>query len=182
MDIVQKNRMLEIAGLPQVTTLNEGATHTAGNDYGVRYRVFAGKEGRLTTKEFWAKSEAALEKAIDKIQDQANFYEIDSYHYPPSKKDVKEAKRSIKESIADTYNIGNAIEFYLSMYEDMKQEDEEYDPATYTEENVQQYLRDMILDELRQALQDPQVKRRIVQTVGTAQQGSNAPDQRTLPV
>ena len=58
-------------------------------EYGVRYKVFAGREGRLTTKEYWTTSSEKLEKAVAKIKDLGNFYEIDGYSYP--NEDVKEA-------------------------------------------------------------------------------------------
>jgi hypothetical protein len=50
--------------------------------YGVRYKVFAGKEGRITTKEYWTTSAEKLEKAVAKIEAMDNFYEIDGYAGP----------------------------------------------------------------------------------------------------
>ena len=60
--------------------------------FGVRYKVFAGREGRVTTKEYWTTSEEKLQKAVDKIQALDNFYEIDGYSYPKESQGVSEAK------------------------------------------------------------------------------------------
>ena len=58
--------------------------------FGVRYKVFAGREGRMTTKEYWTTSEEKLQKAVDKIQALDNFYEIDGYSYPKESQGVTE--------------------------------------------------------------------------------------------
>jgi hypothetical protein len=58
--------------------------------FGVRYKVFAGREGRVTTKEYWTTSSEKLEKAVAKIEALDNFYEIDGYSYPKEKQGVGE--------------------------------------------------------------------------------------------
>jgi hypothetical protein len=58
--------------------------------FGVRYKVFAGREGRVTTKEYWTTSSEKLEKAVAKIEALGNFYEIDGYSYPKEKQGVAE--------------------------------------------------------------------------------------------
>lgn len=58
--------------------------------FGVRYKVFAGREGRMTTREYWTTSEEKLQKAVDKIQALDNFYEIDGYSYPKESQGVTE--------------------------------------------------------------------------------------------
>jgi hypothetical protein len=58
--------------------------------FGVRYKVFAGREGRMTTKEYWTTSSEKLEKAVAKIEALGNFYEIDGYSYPKEKQGVAE--------------------------------------------------------------------------------------------
>jgi hypothetical protein len=58
--------------------------------FGVRYKVFAGREGRVTTKEYWTTSSEKLEKAVAKIEALGNFYEIDGYSYPKEKQGVGE--------------------------------------------------------------------------------------------
>jgi hypothetical protein len=60
--------------------------------FGVRYKVFAGREGRLTTKEYWTTSSEKLKKAVAKIEALGNFYEIDGYSYPKEKQGVAEGK------------------------------------------------------------------------------------------
>ena len=62
----------------------------SGKSYGVRYKVFAGREGRLTTKEYWTTSSDKLERAVAKIQDLGNFYAIDGYSYPEEQQGVSE--------------------------------------------------------------------------------------------
>lgn len=75
-------------------SLNEAGQETYDKKYGVKYKVFAGKEGRVTTKEYWAKTQAQLDKAVEKIENLDNFYEIDGYSYPP------EAQVSESEGVA----------------------------------------------------------------------------------
>ena len=58
--------------------------------FGVRYKVFAGREGRMTTREYWTSSEEKLQRAVDKIQALDNFYEIDGYSYPKESQDLTE--------------------------------------------------------------------------------------------
>jgi hypothetical protein len=58
--------------------------------FGVRYKVFAGREGRVTTKEYWTTSSEKLEKAVAKIEALGNFYEIDGYSYPKEQQGVAE--------------------------------------------------------------------------------------------
>jgi len=58
---------------------------TAGDQkaaYGVQYKVFAGKEGRITTKEKWFKSSELRQKFCDKVEQLGNFYEFDGYSDP----------------------------------------------------------------------------------------------------
>jgi len=72
------------------------SVYDSKKQYGVRYKMFAGKEGRLTTKEAWFSSPQALEKAVARIQNMGNFYEIDGYSYPQGLSDEKDGER-IKE-------------------------------------------------------------------------------------
>lgn len=58
--------------------------------FGVRYKVFAGREGRMTTREYWTSSEEKLQRAVEKIQALDNFYEIDGYSYPKESQGVTE--------------------------------------------------------------------------------------------
>jgi hypothetical protein len=68
--------------------------------FGVRYKVFAGREGRMTTKEYWTTSEEKLQRAVDKIQALDNFYEIDGYSYPKEQQGVAEEwSQKYKKSI-----------------------------------------------------------------------------------
>ena len=53
--------------------------------YGVRYKVFAGREGRVTTKEAWFATEQQLQRAVERIENLGNFYEIDGYSHPGAK-------------------------------------------------------------------------------------------------
>jgi hypothetical protein len=64
--------------------------------FGVRYKVFAGREGRVTTKEYWTTSSEKLEKAVAKIEALGNFYEIDGYSYPKEKQGMAEVKKNDK--------------------------------------------------------------------------------------
>jgi hypothetical protein len=64
--------------------------------FGVRYKVFAGREGRVTTKEYWTTSSEKLEKAVAKIEALGNFYEIDGYSYPKEKQGMAEATGDVK--------------------------------------------------------------------------------------
>jgi len=65
--------------------------YDSGKPFGVRYKVFAGKEGRITTKEYWTTSQEKLDKEVDKITAGGNFYEIDAY-ITPEEKSVTESK------------------------------------------------------------------------------------------
>lgn len=58
------------------------AGYDSGKQYGIRYKVFAGREGRITTKEKWFKTSKQLETFAAKVQETGNFYEIDGYSYP----------------------------------------------------------------------------------------------------
>lgn len=174
MNINEQNRMREIAGLP----LMEART-TARGDWVVH------KDGKLIKR---YKTREGAKAAIAKAGP-ASGYDIASIEYfqdsiQKSGKAVKESSK-LTESIADTYNVGVAIEFFLSMFDDMYEDPDMADAAnaeTITETSVQEYLRDMINDELEQALLDPEVKRRILEVVGRARQGVSGPDQGTLPV
>jgi len=63
-------------------------------NYGVRYKVFASKEGRLTTKEYWTTSSEKLERAATKIEELGNFHSIDGYSYPPEPQGMAEGDQS----------------------------------------------------------------------------------------
>jgi hypothetical protein len=62
--------------------------------FGVRYKVFAGREGRVTTREYWTSSEQKLQRAVAKIEALDNFYEIDGYSYPKEQQGVAEGETS----------------------------------------------------------------------------------------
>ena len=74
----------------RIDELEEGAQYKPSTPYGVRYKVFAGREERLTTKEAWFASYKALERGVAKIEDLGNFYEIEGYSYPKEEQ-VEEA-------------------------------------------------------------------------------------------
>lgn len=79
----------------------ESVIDEAGSqEYGIRYKVFAGREGRLTTKEKWFSSAQKLENFANKVQDMGNFYEIDGYSYPQAGADALQAD-PLEESPAD---------------------------------------------------------------------------------
>jgi hypothetical protein len=59
-----------------------GAAKQADGDWGVRWREFAGREGRLVVKEKFFKTELMRDKFVEKVQEKDNFYEIDSYYNP----------------------------------------------------------------------------------------------------
>jgi len=78
------------------------AEYDSRKPYGVRYRVFAGRDGRLTTKEFWTTSSEKLKKAVAKIEALGNFYEIDGYSYPKEQPGVSEEYTQVHELSKDT--------------------------------------------------------------------------------
>lgn len=47
--------------------------------FGLRYKMFAGRDERIVTKERWFATEEQRERFATKIQDDGKFYEIDSY-------------------------------------------------------------------------------------------------------
>jgi hypothetical protein len=47
-------------------------------DYGVRWTQFKGRDGQLVAKERYFKTQAAMEKFIDKLRDNDNVYRIDA--------------------------------------------------------------------------------------------------------
>lgn len=53
-----------------------------GKKYGIRYKIFAGREQRLTIKEAWFKTAEHLQKASEKIQELDGFYEFDGFSIP----------------------------------------------------------------------------------------------------
>lgn len=72
--------------------ISESIVDEAGSqEYGLRYKVFAGREGRITTKEKWFSSAEKLENFANKVQELGNFYEIDGYSYPQSGADALQA-------------------------------------------------------------------------------------------
>jgi LysM repeat protein len=66
--------------------------------FGVRYKVFAGREGRVTTREYWTSSEQKLQRAVAKIEALDNFYEIDGYSYPKEPQGVAEGLTEMDKS------------------------------------------------------------------------------------
>jgi hypothetical protein len=68
----------------------EEGEYDSRKPFGVRYKVFAGREGRLTTREYWTSSEEKLQRAVAKIEALDNFYEIDGYSYPKEQQGVTE--------------------------------------------------------------------------------------------
>lgn len=57
-------------------------TEASSDAFGVRYRVFAGREGRVETKEKFFATKAALDRFAAKIEQADNFYEFDAWKYP----------------------------------------------------------------------------------------------------
>ena len=101
----ETNDMFKSSGQKRIGTLTteqgvaEGE-YDSRKPFGVRYKVFAGREGRLTTKEYWTTSEEKLQKAVDKIEALGNFYEIDGYSYPKEPQGVAEGwSQKYKKSI-----------------------------------------------------------------------------------
>ena len=73
-------------------TLEEGSTYSPKTPYGVKYVVFAGKEGRAVGKEAWFKSAEAMERGIEKIENLDNFYEIKGRHFPEGTESIEETE------------------------------------------------------------------------------------------
>jgi hypothetical protein len=71
-------------------TVDEEAEYQSAKPYGIRYKVFAGRDQRVTTKEAWFKSAEAMERGAAKIEALGNFYEIDGYHYPSTNDSLEE--------------------------------------------------------------------------------------------
>jgi hypothetical protein len=76
--------------------------HDSRKPFGVRYKVFAGREGRVSTKEYWTTSEEKLQKAVAKIQALDNFYGIDGYSYPKEQPGVAEGSEQVAEAVRPT--------------------------------------------------------------------------------
>ena len=103
-DEQEKDRVVARALLQAITgggeqNMSEGE-YDSRKPFGVRYKVFAGREGRLTTREYYTSSEQKLQRAVDKIQALDNFYEIDGYSYPKEQQGVAEG--SLNELSKDT--------------------------------------------------------------------------------
>jgi hypothetical protein len=77
--------------------LDEGE-YDSRKPFGVRYKVFAGREGRVTTREYYTSSEEKLQRAVAKIEALDNFYEIDGYSYPKEPQDVTEGLTEMDKS------------------------------------------------------------------------------------
>lgn len=82
--------------------------------YGVRYKVFAGREGRITTKEYWTTSAEKLEKAVAKIEAMDNFYEIDAYSSPDSGINESVNEKGIKKDLDSGMSIDAIIGKYAN--------------------------------------------------------------------
>jgi hypothetical protein len=83
----------------------EEGEYDSRKPFGVRYKVFAGREGRLTTREYYTSSEEKLQRAVDKIQALDNFYEIDGYSYPKEPQGVAEGLIQPKEAFQAIKNL-----------------------------------------------------------------------------
>jgi hypothetical protein len=84
----------------------EEGEYDSRKPFGVRYKVFAGREGRLTTREYWTSSEQKLQRAVAKIEALDNFYEIDGYSYPKESQGVTDGKaRGLGEQDMDNGNL-----------------------------------------------------------------------------
>jgi hypothetical protein len=57
----------------------EEITESDNKPYGIRYKMFAGRDERIVTKERWFATEEQRDRFAEKIQDDGKFYEIDSY-------------------------------------------------------------------------------------------------------
>jgi len=93
-DEQEKDRVVARALLQAITgggeqNMSEGE-YDSRKPFGVRYKVFAGREGRVTTREYWTSSEQKLQRAVAKIEALDNFYEIDGYSYPKEQQGVAE--------------------------------------------------------------------------------------------
>ena len=64
-------------GIYQKAKLNETEKH-----YAIYYRMFRGREGRITNYVKELSTEKAIDNFIERIQDDPNFYEIVSISYP----------------------------------------------------------------------------------------------------
>ena len=75
--------------------LGEAGGESFDKPYGVRWKVFAGREGRLATKEKFFKTQKQMDAFTDKLVLTDGFYEIDSWCFPPeanvTEDDVTEA-------------------------------------------------------------------------------------------
>ena len=89
--------------------------------FGVRYKVFAGREGRVTTREYWTSSEQKLQRAVAKIEALDNFYEIDGYSYPKEPQDVTEGSHDpAKDELIDAlqyHSVDDPRELYATLKE-----------------------------------------------------------------
>lgn len=69
-----------IKNIYQAAGLQQGElAEDSSKPYGLRYKMFAGRDDRIVTKEKWFATEEQREKFAEKIQDDGKFYEIDSY-------------------------------------------------------------------------------------------------------
>lgn len=82
--------------LPKKTEEGVGA-----KKFGVRYKIFTGKEGRLATKEVWATSQQGLEKLCAQIEAKDGFYEFDGFSYPHHEEQVNELSPATHASHAE---------------------------------------------------------------------------------
>jgi hypothetical protein len=63
----------------QAVNMEPQLSEDSSKPFGLRYKMFAGRDERIVTKERWFASEEQRERFATKIQDDGKFYEIDSY-------------------------------------------------------------------------------------------------------
>jgi cytidyltransferase-like protein len=103
-----QQRFLDLEKEAKSKGVSEGE-YDSRKPFGVRYKVFAGREGRVTTKEYWTTSSEKLEKAVAKIEALGNFYEIDGYSYPKEKQGVAEGSYNKKDIVNALVHVRKTI-------------------------------------------------------------------------
>lgn len=68
-----------IKNIYQSAGMDSQLAEDSNKPFGLRYKMFAGREERIVTKERWFATEEQRERFAEKIQNDGKFYEIDSY-------------------------------------------------------------------------------------------------------
>jgi len=109
LELAKRKRIPDPAMSPEHirTESSNDYNDTTGKPYGVQYKVFAGKEDRLVTKQAFFKTQAALERACEKIENLGNFYQIDGCSYPKNAQVAEDAGGQFWYGVCDKkgYNV-----------------------------------------------------------------------------